>query len=79
KALAQKFINYILDAKVSADLINATHYPHPIPSALQYVDALVQQNPSVFIPEKDLKKLHFVMDLGDNVSLYDEAWQEIKR
>lgn len=79
KELAEQFLNYILDPKVAADLVNATHYAHPIPSALQYVEKDVRENPSVFVSDADMKKLHFVMDLGDDVALYDNAWQEIKQ
>lgn len=76
--LAHQFIDYILRPDVSAAITNETHYGNPNEAALASIDADIKANPSVFPPASILSKLHFVEDLGDDVSLYDEAWQEIK-
>ncbi len=78
-ALAQKFVDYILRPQVSADITNATDYGNPNAAALPLIDESLRSNPSVFPSAAALKKMHFVQDLGDDVAIYDEAWQEIKR
>ncbi len=77
--LAHAFLNYILRPDVSAAITNATHYGNPDAAAFDLIDADIRSNPSVFPPEDIMKKLHFVEDLGDAVSLYDDAWQNLKR
>ncbi len=79
KDLALKFINYILKPDVSAAITNATHFGNPNAAAVPLVEESVRTNPSVFPPADVMKKLHFVEDLGDDLALYDQAWQEIKR
>lgn len=79
KELAEAFINYILEPSVSAAITNATHYGNPNEAAQELVDESVRKNPSVFPPKSVLSKLRFVKDLGDDVSLYDQAWQAVKQ
>ncbi len=79
KELAHQFINYILEPQVSADITNATNYGNPNAAAIPLVEESVRTNPSVFPPAEVMTKLQFVQDLGDDVAIYDEAWQEIKR
>ncbi len=79
KELAHTFINYILEPEVSAAITNETNYGNPNQAAREFIDEDTLDNPSVFPPEAVMSKLHFVEDLGDDVSLYDDAWQEIKR
>jgi|CXWL01.1.fsa_nt_gi spermidine/putrescine-binding protein len=78
-SLAHAFINYILEAKVSADITNATHYGNPVSTAFPLIDEAVRTNPSAFPPEDIMKKLHLVQDVGDDVALYDDAWQKMKQ
>lgn len=77
--LAHTFLNYILRPDVSAAITNETHYGNPDAAAFDLIDENIRTNPSVFPPADIVKKLHFVEDLGDAVSLYDDAWQNLKR
>ncbi len=77
--LALEFIDYILRPEVSAAITNATKFGNPNAAALPLIDEEVRTNPSVFPSAESLAKMHFVEDLGDDISLYDQAWQEIKR
>lgn len=79
KELAQSFLNYILRPEVAAAITEATSYATPNTAAFDLVDEAVRQNPSVYPPKSAMSKLHFVEDLGDDIALYDNAWQEIKR
>lgn len=77
--LAHAFIEYILDPKASADITEATSYGNPNTAALAFISEELKSNPSVFLPEQSATKLHFIKDIGDDIALYDDAWQEIKR
>lgn len=79
KDLAESFINYILRPEVAAAITEATSYATPNTGAFDLVSEAVRSNPSVYPPKNTLSKLHFVEDLGDDIALYDNAWQEIKR
>ena len=79
KDLALQFIDYILRPGVSAAIANATHYGNANAAAQPLIDEKIRNNPSVFPPASVMQKLHFVQDLGDDLALYDNAWQEIKR
>ena len=77
--LAHQFIDYLLDPNVSADITKETNYGNPNDAAKQYLAKELLTNASVFPSKEAQAKLHFVQDLGDDVALYDTAWQEIKR
>jgi spermidine/putrescine-binding protein len=79
RELAHAFIEYILDPKTSADITTATNYGNPNTAALVFIDEELKSNPSVFLPKQSTTKLHFIKDIGDDISLYDDAWQQIKR
>ncbi len=77
--LAYQFINYILDPVVSKDITEATKFGSYNTAALPLISEEVRNNPSVFPSKGDRAKFQFVKDLGDDLALYDQAWQEIKR
>jgi putrescine transport system substrate-binding protein len=53
---AEKFINYILDPKVMADLTNSISYPNPVPASRQYMPAQVLHDPAIFPNEATMAK-----------------------
>jgi spermidine/putrescine transport system substrate-binding protein len=77
--LAYQFIDYILDPVVSKDMTEATKFGSYNSAAFPLISEAVRTNPSVFPSKADSAKLQFVKDLGDDLALYDEAWQEMKR
>ena len=74
KELAEKFINYILDAKVGADISNYTMYGSPNKASRPYLNDL--DNPGIY--PKDMSKMYFAVDVGEAIELYENAWKEIK-
>ncbi len=54
---AHKFINYILRAEVHAGLTNAVTYANPNKAATEFVNPEIKNNPTVYLPEADVKNL----------------------
>lgn len=76
--LAEKFINYLLDARVGARLSNFTQFSSPNRAALAFVRPADLKNPAIYPPEAVKARLEFVHDLGAQTRLYDEVWTQIK-
>ncbi|NUP85221.1 MAG: polyamine ABC transporter substrate-binding protein [Burkholderiaceae bacterium] len=54
---AHKFINYILRGDVHASLTNKVFYANPNLESKKHIKPEVASNPTVFLPEADLKKM----------------------
>lgn len=76
--LAEKFINYILDAKVGAQLSNFNQYATPNKAAKEFITPEDLANPAIYPPPEVLAKLEILKDLGEATKLYDEIWTQIK-
>jgi len=76
--MAEKFINYILDAKIGAQVSNFNQYATPNQAALEFINADDRKNPVIYPPPDVMKKLEFVKDLGPRTAWYDELWTSIK-
>jgi len=76
--MAEKFINYIYDPKVGAQLSNFNQYATPNVAAEAFITPEDKANPAIYPPPEIMKVLEFTKDLGDNLQLYDELWTEIK-
>ena len=77
-ALAYKFINFILDAKIGARLSNYNRYATPNEAAKPFITPADLKNPAIYPPASVMSKLEFNLDLGVNNNLYDSAWTKIK-
>ncbi|MEM8638937.1 MAG: spermidine/putrescine ABC transporter substrate-binding protein [Cyanobacteria bacterium P01_G01_bin.54] len=80
KALAEQFINFVLDPQVSAAISNYVKYGTPNKVSLEQglIEAADVENPGIYPPPETFKKLKYAQDLGDDTQLYDEAWTELK-
>ncbi len=76
--LALKFINYLYDPQVAADISNFIGYATPNQGAID--QGLISKedlaNPALYAP--DSVKQFVLIDLGDAQSLYDKEWADIK-
>jgi spermidine/putrescine transport system substrate-binding protein len=75
---AYKWINYILDAKVGAQLSNFNRYASPNAASMPFITPEDAVNPSIYPSEESMKTLHFSKDLGKKMKLVDEAWTRAK-
>jgi spermidine/putrescine transport system substrate-binding protein len=81
EALANVFIDYILDAKVGADISNYTSFATPNQASIDAGLILPEllENPGIYPPAEVLPKLFFVSALDpDAEQYYNDAWDEIK-
>jgi ABC-type spermidine/putrescine transport system permease subunit II/ABC-type Fe3+ transport system substrate-binding protein len=76
--LAEKFINFILEPQIGAQVSNFTQFATPNKASRAFIRAQDLQNPAIYPPPELMAKLEFLEDLGPNMRLYDEIWTQIK-
>ena len=76
---AHKFIDYILQPQVVADITNAVFYANPNPASLEFVDEEVKSNPSIYPSAETLAKA-FTMKAHspDFEEVLTRTWTRIK-
>ncbi len=75
---AHQFINYIMDAKIGAQLSNYINFGSPNKAALPMVDEASRNDPRIYPPESITSKLEFLQDVGKDTQNYDKIWTAIK-
>lgn len=76
--LAEKFINFVLDAKVGARLADFGQFATANAAAKPFIKPADAKNPAIYPPADVMAKLEFLEDLGAKTKLYDEAWTQVK-
>jgi spermidine/putrescine transport system substrate-binding protein len=76
--LAEKFLNFILEGRISARISTFTQFSCPNRAARQFIQPKDLKNPVIYPPLEILQKLEFLRDLGSQTRLYDEIWTQIK-
>lgn len=74
----QKFINYILDAKVGAKLSNFNRYASPNKAAMPEIKPEDKADTAIYPDAAMLKKLEMLKDLGPTTRMYDDIWTAVK-
>jgi len=75
--LAHKFIDFLLDPEVGAQLSNFTAYGTPNKASLPFISEDMRNNPGVYPSDEVKKHLYFIKSLGEADKLYDQAWIEL--
>ena len=75
---AHKWINWILDPQVGADLSNYNQFATPNAASMPYITPEDVTNPGIYPTEDIMKTLHFTKDLGKDNRIMDEAWTRAK-
>jgi spermidine/putrescine transport system substrate-binding protein len=78
KELAEKFINYMYDPKVSAKNYESIGYADPNTKSYPYHTKKYLDNPFINLPIKDMQKLQWISDVGKSNELYDKYWTKLK-
>lgn len=78
RELAEKFINFTLEPKISAQTSKYTLSATPNASAMAFLDERDRKNPSIYPPPDAFDRLELGRDLGGFTKLYDDLWTEIK-
>ena len=76
--LAEKFINYMLDAHVAAKIADFTRTATPNKAALEFIKPSDRKEPGIYPPPDVMARLEYGYDLGEKNKLYDQIWTEIK-
>lgn len=76
---AHAFINYILSATVGAQITNFTFYASPNEAATDQILDEILDNPAIYPPQERQDRLEFIRDVGDAISVYENAWEAVKR
>ena len=76
--LAHQFINFILDARVGAQLSNYNFYSTPNQASVQYLEPELQQPPALPTDEQ-MKHLFFTPSLdGQELQMFQQIWSDVK-
>lgn len=75
---AHKFINFILDPQNGAALSNFNQYATPNTESFKFIKPEDGQNPAIYPPLEEVKKMKYLEDLGEATRMYDEVWTTVK-
>jgi spermidine/putrescine transport system substrate-binding protein len=76
--VAEKFVDFVLDPAIGAQLSDFNQYATPNKAAKAFVNADDAKNPAIYPPPEMMSKLEFVQDLGADNQLFDEIWTQVK-
>ncbi|MCA9836799.1 MAG: spermidine/putrescine ABC transporter substrate-binding protein [Trueperaceae bacterium] len=79
-ALAEVFIDYLLDAKVGADISNYTAYGSPNRASIEggFINEALLSNKGIYPSEETRSKLFFIIQDPEREQLYNDAWDEVR-
>ena len=76
--LAHKFINFILEPEVAAQLTEYIYFLCPNLPSYDLLDPEIRADPILFPPPDVVEKLEMIDDLGADNAKYTKIWDEIK-
>lgn len=76
---AYRFIDYVLQPKVSVVISESMGYSSPIAQVHEFLPAAMQNNPIVNPPEQDAKRGEFLDSLDEaTLKIYEQYWVKLK-
>lgn len=78
KALAHRFINFLLDPQVAAENMQWMGYPCPNTEAMKLVEPEFLAHPAVTLPPEIRAKAEAIEDVGADLEKYTRAWDRVK-
>ncbi|MBA3708957.1 MAG: spermidine/putrescine ABC transporter substrate-binding protein [Planctomycetes bacterium] len=75
---AHAFIDYLLDARIGAQLSAFNHYGTPNKASRELLPKSELANYAIYPPERVMRKLEYLQDVGADAKLYDEVWTAVK-
>ncbi|MNH87938.1 Spermidine/putrescine-binding periplasmic protein precursor [compost metagenome] len=76
--LAEKFINYMMDPKVSAKNYESIGYSDPNTKAMEFHSQEYRNDKMINLSEDEMKRTEWLKDVGDTLQVYDRYWTELK-
>ncbi|MDT7920432.1 MAG: spermidine/putrescine ABC transporter substrate-binding protein [Meiothermus sp.] len=74
--LAHKFINFLLEPEIAAQISNSIGYATPVAAAMDQIEE--KDNPIIYPTPEIRARLELLADLGDQADLFNEVWAEVK-
>lgn len=78
KDLAEKFINYLLDPKVSVKNYESIGYSNPNEKAYSLHSQEYRDNKMIFLSTEEVSRTEWLVDVGEKLRVYDEYWTRLK-
>ena len=78
KLAAEMFIDFFLRPEIGAKVVEWTHYAGGNEAAEAFIDPDILSNPSIYLPDDVMSRLHFIEPVGEAESLYQRLWDEVK-
>jgi len=78
KAGAHALINFLLDADVAAQNANFIQYATPVEAAMKKIKPELLANPAIYPTADELKRTHYLEDLGKDSRMWDAGWTAVK-
>jgi spermidine/putrescine transport system substrate-binding protein len=75
---AHAFINYILEPKVAAEMVNQSRYASGNAAAKEFVKPEIVNDKNIYAPDDVLKRCEVMDDVGKAAPLIDKLWTQIK-
>lgn len=75
--LAHRFINFILEPRVAAELTEYICFLCPNEVSYQYLRPESRANPILFPPREVVERLEMIADLGSANAVYERLWDQI--
>jgi spermidine/putrescine-binding protein len=75
---ALKFMDFVMDPQIHAQIINDVGYAGAIPAANPHITKEILEDPRVFPSAEVRAKCEFIADIGAAAQIYDKFWTEIK-
>ncbi len=75
---AYKWLNWILEPEVGANISNFVQFATPNKASLPYINKADRNNPAIYPSPEVMDKLFYLKDPGANMKLLDQAWTRIK-
>lgn len=73
-----EFIDYILEGKIMAKIIESYPYKTVNKNSEYYLTNTYLNNPAANIPDKVIKRGSFVKNVGNDIKEFDKIWMKIK-
>ncbi len=74
--LAHKFINFLLEPAIAAQISNSIGYATPVAAAMDKIEE--RDNPLIYPTEEKRARLELLADLGDQADAFNKVWSEVK-
>ncbi|KIQ53603.1 polyamine ABC transporter substrate-binding protein [Meiothermus taiwanensis] len=74
--LAYKFINFLLEPQIAAQISNSIGYATPVAAAM---DQIAEKDNPIIYPSPEIReRLELLADLGEQADAFNKVWAEVK-